>query len=194
MKHNRRESFAAAQALVPKVKTTTGVQSNVLGSQVNMGLFLGVVPSLPSITYELDNSADAVNPKDYIIGDPTGMIAAVKGSGSNPDKVAGIANRVAPNKSFFFGVRIVFSSINYQTSSTANQFNQTFQHLTVNVIGNIADTDIVAGAAQRNTAQNDKLLTLDGSWLIDINRALFITVLPSEIVTLIATPTLYTEK
>ena len=185
-------NLANAQELVKNVKVAGQVKANVLGSEVDMGNFLNRVPKLPSLTYFLDNSAVATD-TTFVIGDPTGMIAAlIGGTVENPTTVAGTPDLVQPNKKFFFSVGIVYSSINYQTSTTPNQFSKGFVQYITNSAGELTKETINMASARRNTADDPLLLTITGQYMLDVHRGMVLSVLANESVTLTLTPSAYT--
>lgn len=192
----RTNSLQQAQKLTKGVKIASQSKANVLGSEVSMGMFLGQVPKLPSITYTLDNTGAGGTRRFMVVGDPTGMIAqlvdTIGGGVLNPTAVQGNASLVAPNKNFFYSVGVIFGSINYQTSSTDLQFAQPLQQHLTNMGGNLQSDIINTAAAQRNTAQNAELLTLTGEFYVDVHRGITCDVLDNEIVNLTLTPSSYT--
>ncbi len=184
-----------AQELTQSVKQAYGISSNVIGSEVRMGDFLNQVPRMPAISYTLDNSA-GIAIQRYLIGDPTGMIAVlidtIGGGVVNPDLVQGNALFVSPNKNFFFSVGLVYSSINYLTSSDEAQFSQPFKLITVNSAGEISSEGVNMASAQRNSQFNNLLLTLTGEYMLDVHRGIQVDVLAGEKVTLTFVVSTYT--
>lgn len=184
-----------AQELTQGVKEANPITSNVIGSVVNMGMFLLSVPRMPAISYTLDNSA-GIAIQRYLIGDPTGMVSVlidtIPGGVANPDLVQGQANYVVPNKNFFYSVGIVYSSINYLTSSDTAQFSQPFKLLTTNSAGELSSESVNMASAQRNSAFNSLLLTLSGEYMLDVHRGIQVDVLDAEKVTLTMVVSTYT--
>ena len=189
MRYNSKMS--QARELTTSVKSANAVQSNVIGSEVDLGMFLNSVPRMPGISYELNNFGVGV-PTTFLIGDPTGMIAAILGVGTDPTSVQGVAGFVTPNKEFFYKVGIVYSGFNYLTDTNTAQFSQAFRLVTCNSAGEISSEGVNMATAQRNSAFNDKLLTLTGEYLLDIHRGITVSVLAGEVVTLTFTVSTYT--
>lgn len=188
-------SLRQAQELTKAVKVAQTVKANVLGSEVSMGMFLGQVPKLPAISVSFDNSLGGAIQR-YIFGDPTTMIAqlidTIPGGVLNPTAIMGQAGLVTPNKNFFFSVGVIFGSINYQTSSTPNQFVQPFVTYITNMAGELTKETINTASATRNTANENTLLTITGQYYLDVHRGIAIDVLAGESVTLTFSPSAYT--
>jgi len=192
---NQTSDIQKARELSTGVKVADTSKANISGSQVDMGMFLGQVPRLPAITYTLDNSGGGAVVR-YVIGDPTTMIAQLVATGGvtvdNPSAVQGQAGLVVPNKNFFFGVGIIFGSINFQTSSTPNQFAQQFKTYITNMAGEVSSESLNLASATRNSAFNFNLLTLTGQFYLDIHRGIVIDVLAGEEVNVTMSPSAYT--
>lgn len=181
----------AARSLSAKMQAVAPTTKNMAGSETNLGKFLTVLPNMPAITYTLDNSGGA-ELKRFIIGDPTGMIAARDGGTLvNPDKVQGNASLVTPNKNFYYGVKSKFTRIQYEVSVGASQFSNIFEHRVANIAGVVFPTQISVGEAKSNVQQNDKLLTLTGEYDLDISSAYILEVAAGETVVLTCSVSTY---
>jgi hypothetical protein len=181
------------EQLSTSVKITNQVKSNLSGSQTSYGFMVSEVPKLPALTYTLANSGTVS--KNYIIGDPHGMIAAsLGGTIADPDQVnslTGVDSGIAANKSMYKNTKIIFSGLTFKTSSTADQFNNTPIFYTCNLAGNIVPDPINLAVAEKNTAKNPLILTITGNFKLDAQRALYVTVLQRETLTITFSPKAY---
>lgn len=144
------------------------------------------------VTFVLTAGAGPANTL-FIIGDPTGAIAA-KNGGSPSTATSGTMNPVAWNK--LLGTpenEFVVKSINYNTSSDTSQFAQQFLVGQFEGAGDYTtksiDTYIAAG--RRNTQFDPLLQTMDltdDMPVLNSNAALLISVLANETVTLTLSP------
>lgn len=182
-----KSSAAAIQDIMQPKTQVNGNVNKQIGATVDMGSFLGVSPVPTTLTYTLNNSAGmtAVN---YMIGDAIGVIAAGADlTVSNPSLANGLAGLVAPQKAGFQSRPVVIRTINYKTSSDATQFDQVFRAYVGNLAGEVVPKNIYPSAAERNTAENTLLLTLQGEWALSDLSGLYITVLAGETVSLTLT-------
>lgn len=181
-----------SESLNKQIVATSPSRKNMAGSETDLGIYTSQVkPKLPAVSYVLDNSAVGSVTR-YIIGDPTGMVAAKDGGTLvNPTTVQGKAALVVPHKNFFYGVSVKYTQINYETSSDSTQFASSFEHRLTNIAGIINSTEISIAEAKSNVQQNPLLLTLRGEYDLDINSAYVIEVLANEKVLLVCTPSLY---
>jgi hypothetical protein len=185
------QNNSVAEQLSTSVKITNQVKSNLSGSQTSYGFMVSEVPKLPALTYTLANSGTV--PKNYIIGDPHGMIAAsLGGTIADPDKLQGVAGYVAPNKSMYINSKVLFSEITWKTSSDATQFNNTPTFYACNLAGNVVPDPINLAVAEKNTAQNTLILTTTGLYRLDAQRGLYVTVMAAETLTVTMSPKAYT--
>lgn len=183
---------ALARELARTVKVASMPESNLSGSVTDYGSMTNSVPALPSFVYQLDNSAGTVT-ANYLIGDPTGMIAAaVGGSYSAPSSLNGQSTYVTPNKNFLYACSILFGEISWRTSSDVTQFDNNPTVYVCNQTGQFNQKPIMLTAAQRNTQYNSLLLTTKGQFRLDAFRAILVPVIAGEIVTVSMAPVAYT--
>lgn len=180
-----------AKELSRTVKVASQPQSNLSGSTTDYGAMIQSIPALPAFVYSLGNAGTVT--ENFIIGDPSGMIAASLGtSPSNPDSINGSSGLVTANKNMFYSSSVLFGEISWKTSSDASQFDQTPTVYVTNHTGQLIPKPIILTAAERNTQYNNKLLTTKGDVRLDAFRALYVPVIAGETLTVTMMPKAYT--
>lgn len=172
-----------AAELQPPVMAVGAPISNV-GSVSTLPGYQGMLPPLDSFSVTLANASSVAF--TYIIGDPTGGLEnAIGGTLNDPTSCSwNGAGGVTPMKLSFGYAPVAIRGFNYQTSSNASQFFQTFQVVTADIKNNIIRNPLPIAQAQRNTQFNDLLLTIDLARPVILNwqNALVVTVLAGETV------------
>lgn len=173
------------------VKITSGTRSNLSGSVTDYGSMVSAIPALPAFVYQLVNSTSAT--KNFLIGDPAGMIAAaLGGTFYDPNKLNGSTAFVEPNKNIFYGSSVLFGEISWKTSSDATQFDNNPTLYVCNHTGEVVPKPLILTAAERNTQQNNLLLTTKGKVRLDIFRGIKVPVIAGETLTVTMSPEAYT--
>lgn len=137
--------------------------------------FSGGKDRLPGdITITFDNVAGP-GTKVFVFGDSYGLVAGITGAtyvkptikNSNYDAVV---NAMAVNARSY-------KSLNYRViTGTPAQFSEKFQYVDADEDGSVQFIPINMGSAQRNTQQNDKILTLGVDFFMDGSNAILLTV------------------
>lgn len=173
--------------LSPGVQSLNNPVSN-MGSVSKINVPVGNPSALGSFRVALTSASGAA--KNFIIGDPSGLLSSLKG-GTNaaPDSWTGGITVAAAQATFAYAP-VAIKSINYQVTASSAQFANTFQYLIGDIDGSFRFENIPVNAAQRNTAYNDKLLTIEFEQplVLSWNRALFLNVNDGEDVYLEFTP------
>ena len=128
----------------------------------------------------LNNQANA-NSAFYRMFDADGVCAAI--NGSMTDTTSGTitpAALIATTSS----TPIVFSGFNYQTSSDASQFSESFDITRGSIDGRIVKHPNIIAKAKRNTQYDALLLTIDERFVVDGQTCIEVHVLSSEKVTM----------
>ena len=128
----------------------------------------------------LNNQAVA-NSVFYRMFDADGVCAAINGSMTAVDSgtIDPTALTATTNST-----PIVLSGFNYQTSSDASQFAESFDITRGSIDGRIVKHPNIIAKAKRNTQYQDTLLTIDERFVVDGQTAVEVNVLASEKVTL----------
>jgi hypothetical protein len=171
-----------AERLTPPVQVSTTPISS-FGSVADMRGFSSNSRRMPSsLIFTITNGTAGV--LTYVIGDPDGMVAGKLGrTFTQPTSAQGITVAAAQNS--LRSAALLITGMNYSTNNGATQFSRTFQFVDAdydraNVI------DIRPTEAERNTAQNPNLLTLNFKepFELDWNSAFLIDVPNGGTVTL----------
>lgn len=136
-----------------------------------------------AITLRFDNSGGAT-PTLFLFGDSFGLIAAklaptvpVKPS-APASSIDGIVNAIGSNPR-------VYKSLNYRIiTGNASQFSNRFEFADADEDGSVTYKPFNMGSAQRNTQQNDKILTLAQDIYMDGTCGLLLLVGAGNIVEL----------
>ena len=172
---------APGLAIVPEAITNDNPIAQVAGVYPTAPEF-GLRRLPPELTFELDNSASAVD-TNFLIFDSYGfvenslaptVVVAPTGSSSS---VAGIKASTEANP-------ILFRGLSIKTSTDAAQFSQRFQVMRGDLDGAFMQVPTILAAAERNTQFNDLLQTYSNSFVIDGYSAVFYVVLAGELVDL----------
>lgn len=132
------------------------------------------------ITFTLENDDDT-DEVIFCIGDYSGLVRAILG-GSYEDPEVSSSSYAAVQKALANNPS-VFSMINYRiTVGNPSQFGKRFQYASANPDGTLLIQPINMGAAQRNSALNDKILTLSSPFLMSDSQALILRVAPETTV------------
>ena len=174
-----------ADRLAPAIQVrTTGIDS--FGSVATQRGYSSNARRMPSsFTAVFDNSASVVA-RVFVVGDSDGMIAGKTGATYiQPTRVQGTS--VAALQNSFRSAGVLVSGFNYNTTTGSAQFSQNFQFAEADY-DKLNITDIFSVEAERNTAQNPNLLTIQfkDPFELDWNSAFLVTVDAGEIVTLTA--------
>lgn len=173
---------AQAERLAPTIQVRdAGITS--FGSVADTSGYSSNARRSPSsITYVMDNTGGAT--RAFIIGDPKGLVAGKTGAAYiQPTGAQGMT--VAALQGSYDTMPVLVGGINYNTTTGAAQFAQNFEFAEAD-INKLWTQNIFSNEAERNTAQNPNLLTLQfrDAYELDSNSAFIITVLADEVVTL----------
>lgn len=183
----------SAMQLAPKVKATNVAQQNLSGSETYIGSIINTAPALQSLTYKLANTTTAT--KEFIIGDPTGLIAAAKGGTLvAPTSLNGNSSIVTANKAMLGYMPIKFGKIIFEATSSSAQFANAPAVHVCNLAGKLASDEINLQAAKTNVAQNSKILTVKCDLMLAPNRAITQVVDASETLLVTLCPVAYSEQ
>lgn len=189
--NNSLRSGNVANRLSRTVKVTPGVKSNLSGSETDYGYIISEVPKQAGITYVLNNTTTAL--KKYVIGDGNGMIAAALGvTLADPTSINGNTAIVEANKAMLANQVIEFAEITWKASASATQFNNVPTWYATNFSGQLVPDIINLAQAEKNTAQNDLILTTKGLTRLDGFRGLVVDVNASSSLSVTMTPSAYT--
>lgn len=189
--NNSLRSGNVANRLSRTVKVTPGVKSNLSGSETDYGYIISEVPKQAGITYVLNNTTTAL--KKYVIGDGNGMIAAALGvTLADPTSINGNTAIVEANKAMLANQVIEFAEITWKASASATQFNNVPTWYAANFSGQLVPDIINLAQAEKNTAQNDLILTTKGLTRLDGFRGLVVDVNASSSLSVTMTPSAYT--
>ncbi len=191
MLSNSLQNGNPANRLSRTVKVTAGVRSNLSGSETDYGYIISEVPKQPSLTYVLTNATTAL--KKFVIGDGNGMIAASLGvTLADPTSINGNTAIVEANKAMLSSQVIEFNEITWKASASATQFNNVPTWYASNFSGQLVPDVINLAVAEKNTAQNDLILTTKGLTRLDGFRGLVVDVNASSTLTVTMSPSAYT--
>jgi len=176
---------AATQAtrLAAPIQVRSGALDSFGSVATNRGFSTQTNRMPTSFTVVLDNSAGLV-PVVYVIGDPDGMVAGKTGVVyTQPTRAQGTS--VAAIRNSLRSAGLMISGINYNTLTGPAQFSQNFQFASAD-FDQLAISDIFSNEAERNTAQNPNLLTIQfkEQYELDWNSAFLVTADVAEVVTL----------
>lgn len=175
-------SERAIKQLDPTVKvrntgiTNFGAVAEASGQSNSVGM-----PS--SINFTLDNGSGGTT-KAYRIGDPDDWAVAQAGfTGTvQPDRSSGISG-AAFAKAVSYAPMAV-AGMSYSSTSGAVQFGSPFYFVESEVSGAALKTPINVAEFQRNTAQNDNLITMAFAtpFVLDWNTGFYILVQANQVV------------
>ena len=171
-----------AERLTPPVQVSTNPISS-FGSVADLRGFSSNSRRMPSSVILTMTNAGLL-PLEYVVGDPDGMVAGKLGRAfTQPNSAQGIS--VAAVQNSLRSAALLIKGMNYASSNGPLQFAQTFQFADADY-DRLSITDIQPTEAERNTAQNPNLLTLNFKepYELDWNSAFLITVPAGESVTL----------
>jgi hypothetical protein len=126
------------------------------------------------ITIRFDNSASGTD-RQFVFGDASGLIAALLGvtfvkPSAPASNIDGVVNTIARNP-------VTIRSLNYRiTTGTSAQFSNKLQFADADFDGSLQLIPVNIPAAQRNTQQNDKILTLAQDIPMDDTTGMILTV------------------
>lgn len=153
----RNQGDVALQSVQPAmVIDGSGVQS--LGAvDFRSALKVGAAGVPNDITIVFENNT--ASPVTFIFGDANGVIQGVLGltylKPVAPASAIGAVEKTIANNP------CVIKSLNYRiTTGTSGQFSNRFQYATADMDGRLQLIPLNIQSAQRNTQQNDKILTL----------------------------------
>jgi len=174
-------SLQSANMLAPSVSINDMPENsmgNVSLTPINHGL--------PFFTFTLNNTATGT--REFVIGDPQGVIAAVSGK-TLTQPTASSAGTVAAGQASFITGEVVINMINYDATSGANQFGLPFNYAVADVDGSLTIRPVPVALAPRNDQFNANRLTLGAlGAVLKRNTAFLITVAASSTVTLAFQP------
>lgn len=178
---SKRELVATqtVNTLAGGAKETANPVSN-MGSVSAFNLNAGNLGQLNPFRASLTSASGAS--KNYVIGDPSGLLASLKGGTiADVDSWTG-GITVASAKATFAYAPVAVKAINYETTSSAAQFSNTFQLLIGDIDGSFRTENIPVSSAKRNNQYNSKLLTIEFEKpiILSWNRALYIVVNDGE--------------
>jgi hypothetical protein len=137
---------------------------------------------LPFFTFTLNNTATGT--REFVIGDPQGIIAAVSGK-TLTQPTGSSAGTVAAGQASFVTGEVVINLINYSATSGANQFGLPFNYAVADTDGSLYIKPVPVALAPRNDQFNANRLTLGGMGIVlKRNTGLLITVAASSTVVL----------
>lgn len=171
------QPVSAAEIAAPKLVENFDRPTS-LGSVAQVApTSLGVVKT---ITFTLNNTGMAT--VNYIIGDALGLVSEVGGlTVSNPTLTNGSSGQSSIIKSGFQTGRFVITAMNVKASVSASAFNANFRRVAALEDGTFISKPIVFAQYERNTAQDPKLLTLDGlDIMLSKNEAFVLPVAAGE--------------
>lgn len=157
-----REEMVASE-LRPSPTSVGNPMVNV-GNVAPVSNDMGGVPFPDNFSVELANACAA--PKDFLIGDPTGMIAlAAGGTFLNPTGCSldgAVKGSGVSAMKQLFGLRgLAVRGFNYATSSKASQFSQKLMEANAEINGAFMRNPINVAIQRRNNAMDDLLMTLE---------------------------------
>ena len=117
----------------------------------------------------------------YRMFDQDGVNAAISGSMTATD-----SGTITPSALFATtnATPIVLSGFNYQTSSDASQFAESFDIVRGSIDGRIVKHPNIIAKAKRNTQFDSLLLTIDERFVVDGQTCIEVHVISSEKVTM----------
>ena len=128
----------------------------------------------------LNNQANTLSAY-YRMFDADGVCAAINGA-----MTAATSGTITPAAlvATTDSTPIVFSGFNYQTSSDASQFSESFDITRGSIDGRIVKHPNIIAKAKRNTQYDALLLTIDERFVVDGQTCVEVHVLASEKVTM----------
>jgi len=177
----------SAKQLAPRIQANESPVTSV-GAVAKVGDFKMVATALKPFKVALTSASGAS--KNFIIGDPSGILATlIGGTIASPDSASCL---VAGMKASFAYAPVVIKAINYKVTSSATQFDNTFNIVTGDIDGNINQRPVNVAAYERNNQYNAKLMTFEfkpgEEFIFAWNTALYIVVNDGEDVYLSFTP------
>ncbi|KAB2814566.1 hypothetical protein [Phaeocystidibacter luteus] len=140
-------------------------------------------PFVSTLRFTLDNSATGATTA-YMIGDPLGMVAAILGGAYTDPDGTSAPSYTAFQRSIELSP-IITKGFNYTVSTgTSAQFSEDFKYGRADIGGGFSLNPIYPETAQRNTQQNDKLLTFNQPFKFDKSSGLLINVAANTTVVL----------
>ena len=121
--------------------------------------------------------------RTFVIGDPNELVAGASGLTLAEPNSGSVAPAAIKKQ---FQNPYLLLGVNYQVKNSAAQFSKGFKYAMANVSGGFGSNPINVFGAQRNTQQNDKLLTIkfERGIRLDSTHALLLTVGQGEEVTM----------